>query len=251
MSLDRALADAGFGRGGLLALAVAAPVAPAQALGLTGLAWQGGCWAGAVTVEQLALVETRWRPRWTCWSVATLRILVSAASGPPPAGIWRPAHRLLFGGWRADPPLIWAALHDLDEAACQAGQLDLLGASGDEGTDLEQPVRPDGHLRPEWWPEGGSAPPSAGPAGPIRAGRGRPAAATSGRLAGAGEPLATAHSESVAEQMCAELTVDGLPIDRVRAEQLIATFIGPRPCDPEEALSLRRTGDRSRAARTR
>ena len=48
----------------------------------------------------------------TCWDLAAV-------------------HRLLFGGWRADPDLVWAALHDLPVRDVPAmGQLDLLARSG-------------------------------------------------------------------------------------------------------------------------
>ena len=212
-----------------------------QALGLTGLAWQGGSWAGPVTVEQLTLVETRWRPRWICWSAATLRILVER--GLRPATCWElPAvHRLLFGGWRASPELIWAALHDLPaDSLPTAGQLDLLGPSGEEGTDPEQPVRPDGHLRPEWT-SGGWARSADRLARWAELAR-QAADLQQQRLAGLrvrGNAQATARSESAAELLCAELGVDGLPIDLERAEQLIGSVIGPRPRNADEAAAQR------------
>jgi DNA polymerase I len=241
VSLERALTDADFERGGLLALAITAPVGADQALGLTGLAWQGGSWAGPVTVEQLALAESRWRPRWTCWSVATLRILVER--GLRPATCWElsAVHRLLFGGWRASPELIWAALHDLPaDSLPTAGQLDLLGPSGEEGTDPEQPVRPDGHLRPEWT-SGGWARSADRLAQWAELAR-QAADLQQQRLAGLrarGNAQATARSESAAELLCAELGVDGLPIDLERAEQLIGSVIGPRPRNADEAAAQR------------
>src|SRR6202012_5986467 len=64
-------------------------------------------------------------------------------------------------------------------------------------------------------------------------------------LAGrAGAPMAlpTAHSESTAELLCAELSADGLPMSRAGAEQVLAGFIGPRPRTEAEAA-------RNRAAR--
>ena len=50
--------------------------------------------------------------------------------------------------------------------------------------------------------------------------------------------IGTIHSESAAESLCAELEHDGLPIDLAVAEALIAGFIGPRPVDAAEALTL-------------
>jgi DNA polymerase-1 len=43
--------------------------------------------------------------------------------------------------------------------------------------------------------------------------------------------VATARSESAAELLCAELSADGLPMDRTVAEQIVATHVGPRPRD--------------------
>ena len=54
--------------------------------------------------------------------------------------------------------------------------------------------------------------------------------------------LATARSESAAELLCAELSADGLPMDRAAAERVLAAFIGPRPRNEAEAA-------RNRAAR--
>jgi len=245
MTLDQALAGSRFGRGDLLALAIGplddAGRASEQAIGL---AWSGGSWAGPLEIARLTEVESRWRPRWTCWSVAPLRILV--AGGLRVATCWDLAavHRLLFGGWRATPELVWAALHDLPaETLPTAGQLDLLGPSGEEGTDPEQPVRPDGHLRPEWT--------SGGWARAERLARwaelaGQAALLQQRRLTAlrvGGDPLATARSESAAELLGAELSQDGLPIDLARAEQLIGAVIGPRPRTAEEAAAQRERRD--------
>jgi DNA polymerase-1 len=229
---------AGFARGELLALAIT----PDRSVGL---GWSGGCWSGPLVVEQLAELEARWRPRWTCWSPEPLRMLVEA--GLRVATCWELAavHRLLFGGWRATPELIWAALHDLSvESLPTAGQLDLLGPSGEEGTDPEQPVRPDGHLRPEWTSGGWARSPDRLARWAVLA---RQAAELQQqRLAAVragGDPPATARSESTAELLCAELGADGLPIDQGEAERLIGSFIGPRPRDAGEAAAQRERRD--------
>ncbi len=210
-----------------------------------GLAWSGGA-VGTIDFDQLSSVESRYAPRWVCWSPADLVRLTHR--GLRVARCWElsAGHRLLFGGWRADPALLWASLHDLDEHSLPgSGQLDLLGSTGDEGTDPEDPVRPDGHLRPEWLPTGWDR-------SPQRRARWAALALTAAQLQlrrlkslpALGNPVATAHSESVAEQVCAELTVDGLPIDRTRAEELIGSFIGRRPLDAADAQSLREKRDR-------
>ena len=238
MSTDRALAESGFDRGELLGLAI-------DQNRTVGLAWAAGHWSGPLEIEHLALVESRWRPRWTCWSVSPLRLLVER--GLRVATCWELAavHRLLFGGWRAGPELIWAALHDLPAGSLPtAGQLDLLVPTGEEGTDPEQPVRPDGHLRPEWT-SGGWARSADRLARWAELAR-QAALLQQRRLAELrvrGDPLATARSESAAELLGSELGFDGLPIDRIRAEQLIASVIGPRPGNAEEAAAQRERRD--------
>src|ERR1700733_15006342 len=61
----------------------------------------------------VSAIEDALRPRWTWWSSETAQILVAA--GVRVATCWdiAAAHRLLFGGWKADPALVWARLHDL------------------------------------------------------------------------------------------------------------------------------------------
>jgi DNA polymerase-1 len=207
----------------------------------------GGQWALATSQPAAAVagLETEFRPRWVWWSQQTPLDL--ARAGVRVATCWDlvAVHRLIFGGWRSDPALIWAALHDLDpDSMPGTGQLDLFGGAGDEGTDPEDPVRPDGHLRPEWAGGGWAR-------DPRRLARWawtalRASMLQQQRLAAApaaGDVAATARSESAAELLCAELTVDGLPIDLARAEQIIASFAGPRPRDAAEAAAARERRD--------
>ncbi len=240
--LVAALRQHGLARGGLLALSLA----DGRGLGLadpSGAAWSLATDRPAVAVAQL---EAEFRPRWLWWSQQTPLELVRA--GVRVATCWDlvAVHRLIFGGWRADPARIWAALHDLDQDSIPGtGQLDLFGG-GDEGTDPEDPVRPDGHLRPEWAGGGWGRDPSR-LAGWARTAM-RAGALQQRRLAAApaaGDLAATARSESAAELLCAELTTDGLPIDLDRAEQIIASFAGARPRDAAEAGELRERRDRA------
>jgi DNA polymerase-1 len=60
-----------------------------------------------------------------------------------------------------------------------------------------------------------------------------------------GDPTGTAHSESAAELLAAELAAGGLPIDVDRAEQLIASYIGARPASEADAAEARRRRDDS------
>ena len=55
--------------------------------------------------------------------------------------------------------------------------------------------------------------------------------------------LATARSESTAELLCAELSADGLPVDRAVAEQVLASLIGPRPLSDADAMAQRAARD--------
>ena len=138
----------GLDRGGLLgaepgdrAAVWASPSRPAAEWAL----------ATARPAAAVARLEAEFRPRWVWWSQQTP--LALARAGVRVATCWDlvAVHRLIFGGWRSDPARIWAALHDLDpDSMPGTGQLDLFGGAGDEGTDPEDPVRPDGHLRPEW-----------------------------------------------------------------------------------------------------
>ncbi|MBV9204930.1 MAG: DNA polymerase I, partial [Actinobacteria bacterium] len=62
-------------------------------------------------------------------------------------------------------------------------------------------------------------------------------------LPGRPAAVATAHCESAAELLCAELSADGLPMDRAVAERVLASFIGPRPRSEAEAVTLRSARD--------
>ena len=79
-----------------------------------------------------------------------------------------------------------------------------------------------------------------GGAGPD-AGRAQQAALAA--LPGRPMALPTARSESTAELLCAELSADGLPMDRALAEQVLASFIGPRPRSDAEAAAARAARD--------
>jgi len=228
----------GLSPGALAAVAYSPDVGLAVATG-RGVAFVDPDGAAAA----IAAAERAIGPRWLWWSNHTY-----AALGVRVARCWDLAavHRLLFGGWAADPPLVWAALHDLPAASVPGlGQLDLLATGGsDSGGDAEDPVQPDGHLRPEW---------TSGGWGRTRARLAawatlalRAAAAQRQRLdelTVGGDAIATAHAESAAELLAAELTAAGLPVYVARADELIASYIGPRPGSEAEAADARRRRD--------
>jgi DNA polymerase-1 len=60
---------------------------------------------------------------------------------------------------------------------------------------------------------------------------------------GGGNRISTARCESTAELLCAELSADGLPVDRAVAERLLAEITGPRPRGPADAAAIRAARD--------
>jgi len=196
------------------------------------------CADPAAIIEQ---IEATISPRWIWWDRSTADQL--AERNVLIARCWDvlTVHRLLHGGWRTSIARAWAWLHDLSiESLPTMGQLDLLGSHSDEGDDPENPVRPDRHLRPEWATGGWAATPDrlarwaaltlevAGLQRTLLSQRPMPDRA-----------ISTAHSESAAELMCAELTLEGLPIDDDEVHRIIAEAVGPRPADELEADQMR------------
>jgi DNA polymerase-1 len=193
-------------------------------------------------------VETAVGPRWVWWERSTADALVAA--GVPVARCWDvlTVHRLLHGGWRATVPGVWAWLRGLSaDSLPTMGQLGLLDWQGDgvgESDDPEQPVRGDGHLRPEWTSGGWAA-------SPARVAIWAQLALVAAheqrlRLQERVQPnraLSTARSESGAEFLCAELTARGLPFDVDEAERIITEAIGPRPASSADAERLQRERD--------
>lgn len=232
---------AGFRRGEFLAVAIA------PGLGI-GLATKDQSWAlevldadaGAV----LGAIEDHFRPRWTWWSAESVADLVRF--GVRLASCWdiAAAHRLSFGGWRAEPARVWATLHELPTSGVPAmGQLDLLGEHTNEGNP-EDPVRPDGYLRPEW----------LSGAWAVNANRLAKWAAlimtvresqqvVLRSIDDGGRSEAMAKSESLAELICVELGVFGLPFRTDIAETLIHSFVGPRPLNQQHEIDLRNERD--------
>ena len=241
MDLVTSLRQAGVARGDLVGLVVS----PAAGLGV---ATAGRAWSAAPGIRPIAEVgraDQEVRPRWAVWSSQTAAYLV--ADGVRLATCWdvTAAHRLLFGGWRADPGWAWARIRGLATETMPAdGPLDLFGMTGPDDGDDDDPVAPDGYLRPEWVSGGWSD-------SPDRLARwadlGRMLAelqqAALAALADRPMALPTARSESTAELLCAELSADGLPMDRALAEQVLAGFIGPRPRGDAEAAAAREARD--------
>src|SRR6266851_113735 len=237
------LRPAGVNRGDLVGLVIS----PGLGLGLATAdhAWPlapGAAAAGAGLAAEVGRADDVLRPRWAVWSGQTAAHL--AADGVRLATCWdiTAAHRLLFGGWRADPGWAWARLRGLATETMPAdGPLDLFGMDEGDASDL---VALDGHLRPEWVSGGWSDSPEriARWAALARTVAGQQQAALAA-LPGRPMAVATACCESTAELLCAELSVDGLPMDRAVAEQVLASLIGPKPRSDAEAAALRAARD--------
>lgn len=236
------LRRAGVARGDLVGLAVA------EGVGL-GLAAARASGSFSIAVEDPSLpvrvVEEALRPRWVLWSNDTAATLIGG--GLRIATSWDivAVHRLLFGGWRADPARVWARLHGLAlDTIPTSAPADLFSQAGLGNGDPDDPVRPDGHLQPDWVSGGWRATPDrlrqwAELASTV-------AELQHGRLVELGDRArahATARVESAAELLCAEMSDDGMPLDRVVAEEIIAGFVGPRPRDAREAAEQRARRD--------
>jgi DNA polymerase I len=199
-------------------------------------------WGAGTALAEIERVERAVGPRWVWWTRHTADVLV--ASGVRPARCWDldAVHRLLHGGWRAGPALVWAAAHGLDtESLPTIAPVDLFSAAADrtEPDDPDGPVRLDGHLDPTWVD------------GAWRGDLDRLARWATlalelyhvqrGRLDEIDDRPAgpaTARSESAAALLAVELGHDGLPIDLAEGERIIASFIGPRPRDAVDERRL-------------
>jgi DNA polymerase-1 len=241
VDLVTSLRQAGVARGDLVGLVVS----PAAGLGVAtaGRAWSAA--PGTRPITEVGRADQEVRPRWAVWSGQTAACLV--ANDVRLATCWdvTAAHRLLFGGWRADPGWAWARIRGLaTETMPAGGPLDLFGMTEPDDGDDDDPVAPDGYLRPEWVSGGWSDNPDR-LARWADLGRILAELQQAGLAALADRPmtLPTARSESTAELLCAELSADGLPMDRALAERVLAGFIGPRPRSDAEAAAARAARD--------
>lgn len=209
-----------------------------------GLARGDDTWAidHADPIGLVADLHAAGAPRWVWWGRETSDLL----AGLPIDRCWdiRTVHRFLHGTWKAPLGGVWAALRGLSlDSLPTMGQLGLLDAPVDEG-DREQPIRPDGHLRPEWIDGGfGTSPERLAAWAALALG----AMATQHDLLTAlpdpARALSTARSESAADLLCAEMTTSGLPIDVPEAERLIHDAAGRRPRTLAEEDEIRAERD--------
>jgi DNA polymerase-1 len=174
----------------------------------------------ATTPEQLLLADREIRPRWAVWSQETAQALV--AGGARLTTCWDVAavHRLMSGGWRADPAYTWARLHGVPAdqiPSPSSGQPDLFSFVDEQRA------------------------PALGAAEALEAAELQQAALASG--SDSGIAVATARAESTVELLAAELAADGLPMNRAAIEGLLADIVGPRPRGPGHAAEIRAARD--------
>jgi len=210
--------------------------------------WQERTYAGELTaiLPTLEALEREHSPRWVvAGAAAGLGHLVGL--GIRVARSWDVAevHRLIAGGWRADLGAAWATVHDQPWPAApdnpeRRGEATLFDVGeSDPGEAAAAPARAD------------RVPVDALPtnADPTQVGAlaeliDEVARRQYVRLDAFGpRAVATAYSESAAAVLALELERDGLPIDRVRAEELIAAAAGPRPRTAGEAAAIRAARD--------
>ena len=226
----------GVGPGDLVAVATAPDVGIAVA--------GGGRSCVLADVAAARSIEAELGPRWTWWSTPGVASFVAAVRV---ARCWDLAavHRLLYGGWRADPGLVWALARGLDPDDVPAVRQPDLFDLGPSPAELDDPIRADGHLRPEW--RAGEWAASAG-----RLGRWadlaldvavRQRAAIDVLAVAHPQALATARAESAAELLGAELSTVGLPVDRAVAERLLGDIVGPRPRSADDVVRQRERRD--------
>lgn len=200
--------------------------------------------------EVVERIEREHSPRWLWWSKDTVHSLLDARVRVAKCWDLVASHRLINGGWRSDPAHIWAAAADLDANSIPTDQpVDLFTHADDTG-DPDEPIRPDGYLRPDWVDGEWASTQAhleqwARLAVTVRerheAALRTPPPHTSQHL-DAARRLRTVWSESAAEILCAELECDGLPFDRATGESIVASFVGPRPrnvLDEHEQLERR------------
>jgi DNA polymerase-1 len=172
------------------------------------------------TPEHLLLADREIRPRWAVWSQETAQALV--AGGVRLTTCWDVAavHRLMSGGWRADPAYTWACLHGVPAdqiPSPSSGQPDLFSFADEQQA------------------------PALGAAEALEAAELQQAALASG--GDSGIAVATARAESTVELLAAELAADGLPMNRAAIEGLLADIVGPRPRGPGHAAEVRAARD--------
>ena len=180
-------------------------------------------------LAELPELDAQRRPRWAVWSAEDLRTTSGPSIGLDRCWDVAAVHRLQHGGWRTSPGAAWAWHRALDAAEVpEPTEPDLFSAV--EAGDADEPVQPDGHLRPAWADR------------PERLGRwarlAREVADAQVIERGDGPHGTIARSESTAGLLCLELEREGLPVDREVATTILRREVGPRPRDERHRQEL-------------
>ena len=240
-------------------------------------------WPLAELVDRFADLESGMAPRWVVWSAAAaLGQVVATRASVARTWDLAEAHRIVHGGWWATPGDVWAGCHRLPEtdvprlrrprAGFDGGLGDLFDLAGGDEQNL---LTETGHLRADaltTWADrpprlellaraalkcqaeqadslrtiagnGNRADSANGANSAERAGSGHSGMGRDGGNSGVGRMLRTVWSESAAAVLCLELERDGLPLDRLAAEDLISASAGPRPVDDADAHAIRSRRD--------
>lgn len=193
-------------------------------------------------VEAAIGLERAEHPRWLVWEAADgLGPLVAAGAGP--ARCWDVAqvHRLLAGGWAAEPTRAWAHALGLSPAGMPPPPRGDLFDVVETGP--QRLVDDRGYLHP--LATTGAIVDSDDRLVELAALLPVLAHAQFAQVQALGpRAVSTAYAESAAAVLCLELERDGLPIDRQTATDLIEQAAGPRPRDEAEAQRIRAERDR-------
>ncbi len=261
----------------LVALVVGTTAACVMLTGRSADASETRHWPLAELVDRFAQLESVMAPRWVVWSAAAaLSEMVAARVAVARTWDLAEAHRIVHGGWWATPGHVWAGCHRLPEtdvprlrrprAGFDGGLGDLFDLAGGGEQNL---LTETGHLRADALTTWADRPLrlellaraalkcQAGQADSLRTiassgvtgdsgdngGSGDNRGGGGGGNSVAGRMLRTVWSESAAAVLCLELERDGLPVDRLAAEDLISASAGPRPVDDADAHAIRSRRD--------
>lgn len=186
-------------------------------------------------VAVLGAIEVRYAPRWVWFDSDTALALAEHSIAIDRCWDVIAVQRLIEGGARGSVARVWASLHDLPlDTMPVLGQLDLLAQSSLDPLDHDSAVQADGHLSPEWLEKAWRAHPQRlaqwAEITLVAATRQLDVLAAEAQRRGTNADIAlsTAHAESMASLLCAELQTNGLPIDSDHARSIIAEAVGPR-----------------------
>ncbi|WP_317183506.1 DNA polymerase, partial [Intrasporangium sp.] len=210
-------------------------------------------WPLAQLADYVARLVASVGPRWVVWSADnTLRRVVTAGVDVPRTWDLAEAHRLIHGGWWATPGHVWAGCRGLPaeqvplprrgrDAAFDGDLFDLAESGADEL------LTATGHVRADALGGWASSPERLKELAHLALECQREQERSLRHRAGPGADrlVRTVWSESAAAVLCLELERDGLPVDRLAAEDLIGAAAGPRPQDDADAARIRAHRDQA------